>query len=82
MPDWSNQQYLCVVPCQDAYTHHWLRSTLCSTLGDMFKALGKEHSASAIYTFYMSRKQVVRKVANWARRKQEVRKETKRARRK
>ena len=68
MPDWSNQQYLCVVPCRDAYDHHWLRSTDCSTLGDMFAALGKEHSADAIYDFYLSRFQVARKVSHTARR--------------
>ena len=68
MPDWSNQQYLCVVPCQDAYDHHWLRSTDCSTLGDMFAAIGKEHSAFTIYDFYMSRMQVARKLGQTARR--------------
>ena len=68
MPDWSNQQYLCVVPCRDAYDHHWLRSADCSTLGDMFAALSKEHSADAIYDFYLSRFQVARKVSHTARR--------------
>ena len=68
MPDWSNQQYLCVVPCRDAYDHHWLRSADCSTLGDMFAALGEEHSADAIYDFYLSRFQVARKVSHTARR--------------
>ena len=41
---------------------HWLRQTLCTTLGQMFKVLGKEHTAFDIYQFYMSRQIVVRKV--------------------
>ena len=68
-PKWSEQTFLCVAPCQGSYKHHWRRRTLCSTLGDMFKALGKDYTAAMIYNFYKSRKIVVRKVATAARRK-------------
>ena len=61
-PDWDKQVYLCVVPCKDSVACHWRRQTLCSTLGDMFKALGSNHSASDIYYFYRTRKIVARKM--------------------
>jgi len=68
LPDWDNQKYLCVVPCKSSAGWHWLRQTLCTTLGQMFKVLGKEHTAYDIYKFYMSRKIVVRKLAQQERR--------------
>ena len=68
LPDWDNQKYLCVVPCKSSSLWHWLRRTLCTTLGQMFKVLGKEHTAYDIYKFYMSRKIVVRKLAEQERR--------------
>ena len=69
LPDWDNQKYLCVVPCKASHDWHWLRQTLCSTLGQMFKVLGKEHTAFDIYQFYMTRKIVVRKVETRERRR-------------
>ena len=68
LPDWDNQKYLCVVPCKSSSLWHWLRRTLCTTLGQMFKVLGKEHTAYDIYKFYMSRKIVVRKLEDRERR--------------
>ena len=44
MPDWDRQKYLCVVPCRTRDDKHWRREMLCSTLGDMFRVLGKDHS--------------------------------------
>ena len=64
MPDWDRQVYLCAVLCRSECNWHWLRNTLCSTLGHLFKVLGKEHTAVDIYQFYLSRKLVVRKVAD------------------
>ena len=46
-----------------------MRQTLCSALGQMFKVLGKEHTAEDIYQFYMTRKIVVRKVEDAERRR-------------
>ena len=69
MPNWDKQQYLCVVPCRASNDSHWRREMLCSTLGDMFKALGTEHSASTIYYFYLTRKIATRKVSDCDRRK-------------
>ena len=68
-PDWDKQVYLCVVPCKDPWViYHWRRETLCTTLGDMFKALGPNHSAREIYYFYRSRKIVARKMMKHCRR--------------
>ena len=61
-PDWDKQVHLCVVPCKGSVACHWRRQTICSTLGDMFKALGTHHSASEIYYFYKTRKIVARKM--------------------
>jgi hypothetical protein len=66
--DWDNQKYLCVVPCKSSSLWHWLRRTLCTTLGQMFKLLGKEHTAYDIYKIYMTRKIVVRMLEDQERR--------------
>ena len=68
LPDWDRQKYLCVVPCRAREDCHWRREMLCSTLGDMFRVLGKEHSAASIYDFYQTRKIAVRKLADCERR--------------
>ena len=54
LPDWDNQKYLCVVPCKSSSLWHWLRRTLCTTLRQMFKLLGNEHTAYDTYKFFMT----------------------------
>ena len=69
VPDWGRQTYLCVVPCRARDDGRWRREMLCSTLGDMFRVLGKEHSVDTIYYFYQSMKIVARKLSESDRRK-------------
>ena len=69
LPDWDRQKYLCVVPCRATEVRHWRRHMLCSTLGQLFRVLGKQHNAASMYYFYNSRKLGVRKAAEVERRK-------------
>ena len=66
---WHTRTYLCVVDCIFRSNCHWRRVVKCSTLRDMFRALGRRHTAADIYYFYLTRKIVARKVAEAERRK-------------
>ena len=51
-PDWPAQVIRCILPCQNADTHEWLRKGTVTTLGELFEHLGTDHTAKAIYAFY------------------------------
>ena len=40
-PDWTNQRHRCVVPCLHAQDFHWKREVLVTSLGRLFRCLGK-----------------------------------------
>ena len=58
-PDWPAQVNRCIVPCLNAVTYEWLRKGPVTTLGELFKHVGKNHTAKAIYAFYRTRRLVV-----------------------
>ena len=62
-PDWAAQVIRCILPCRnaDTHTHEWLREGPVTTLGELFKHLGTDHTAKAIYAFYRKCRLVVLK---------------------
>ena len=51
-PKWEAQTLRSVVPCEGTEDYEWRRTGQVVTLGTLFMALGKHHSARAIYHFY------------------------------
>ena len=51
-PNWEAQTRRTVVPCEGSEAYEWRRTGQVVTLGTLFMALGKHHSALAIYPFY------------------------------
>ena len=51
-PDWAAQCNRCIVPCKGTDRYEWLRKSPVITLGELFKPLGTDHTAKAIYAFY------------------------------
>ena len=51
-PNWSAQVNQSIVPCQKADTHEWVREGPAITLSELFKLLGTDYTAKAIYAFY------------------------------
>ena len=52
LPDWKAQTLRTVVPCVSTTDFEWRRTGQVVTLGELFMALGKSWSATAIYYFY------------------------------
>ena len=61
LPCWRKQHNRCIVPCNDADTHEWLRAGPVTTLGELFKHLGTDHAAKTIYGFYRTCRLIVLK---------------------
>ncbi len=51
-PEWKAQVSRLIVPCRKAEEWQWHRAGPVITLGELFLALGKAHTAAAIYSFY------------------------------
>ena len=58
-PLWSEQQHRFYVPCTGVKEFHWERRCKCTTLGMLFRALGRAFTASCIYYYYLTRRLVV-----------------------
>ena len=61
LPCWRKQHNRCIVPCNDADTHEWLRAGPVTTLGELFKHLGTDHAAKTFYGFYRTCRLIVLK---------------------
>ena len=59
LPAWDEQTNRVLVPCKNADEWQWHRSGPVITLGELFMALGKNYTASAIYNFYRTCRLVV-----------------------
>ena len=53
-PDWGRQMHRFYVPCTGTTARHWARTTTCTTLGSLFKILGRDYTAAAIYYVYLT----------------------------
>ena len=58
-PDWTNQRHRCFVPCLHTQEFHWVRMVSVTSLGLLFKYLGKKFSAKEILSYYLSLRPVV-----------------------
>ena len=59
--DWERQRYRVIVPCVGTQNYQWHRTGQVAALGELFMALGKKWTASAIYAFYRTLRVVVLK---------------------